>query len=87
MTLTQIREAQPVNLDHLINEAERMGNLRIWTQTEGWSDAGRRKGYKVTLFCSKGRSEVKVEVTQATLSWALADVINEARSMGMGEVD
>lgn len=79
--------ASRLTLDDLVKEAERLGNLRVYTKTEGWSDAGRRKGYKVELFCAKGRSEINIKIENGSLSWAIAEAINEARLMGVGECE
>lgn len=71
-----------LTLDDLWREAESLGFVRVWTYTD-WGDY-KRTGYSVEI---KGRiknTKLEVEAKHSSLHCAFAEVINEAREMGMG---
>lgn len=83
-----IEGLQPVRaltLDDLWREAESLGVLKVYTQAEGWDNVGRIKGYKVTLKSKRRNTIIEVEREHQNLHCAIADAINEARDMGLGE--
>ena len=70
-------------LDELWQEAETLGFLRVWTQTNYGDTA--RTGYRVTLLGKRKNTKLEIERQHSSLVCALADAINEARDMGLGE--
>lgn len=70
-------------LDDLWREAEALGFLRIWTLTNFGDTA--ITGYKVTLIGKRRNTKLEIERQHSSLLCALADAINEAREMGLGE--
>lgn len=72
-------------LEDLWREAETLGNMHVRTSAEGFDSTGKRSGYDVTLNCVKGRTKFKIETKHPSLHCAIADAINEARQMGVGE--
>ena len=70
-------------LDELWQEAETLGFLRVWTLTN-YSDTA-RTGYRVTLIGKRKNTKLEIERQHSSLACAVADAINEARDMGLGE--
>ena len=83
--MTELLPLRQNTLDDLWQEAETLGNLHVRTSAEGWDSTGKRSGYDVTLNCLKGRTKLKIETKHPSLLCAVADAINEARTMGVGE--
>lgn len=79
----RITPARLETLDDLWREAETLGFLRIWTQTN-YADTA-ITGYKVTLIGKRRNTKLEIERQHSSLACALADAINEAREMGLGE--
>lgn len=82
----QIQSLTPLRmqtLDELWQEAETLGFVRVRTQTNYQDSA--RTGYSVALLGRRKNTRLEVERTHTSLVCALADVINEAREMGLGE--
>lgn len=71
-------------LDELWQEAETLGYLRIWTRTDFYDR--QRTGYEVTLTGHQRNTKLEIKSSHTVLACALADAINEAREMGLGEV-
>lgn len=71
-------------LDELWREAETLGVLRVWTNTDLYDK--KRRGYDVTLIGHRGNTKLEIKRSHTVLICALADAINEAREMGLGEL-
>lgn len=86
--LSLIRKQEPeirqITLDDLWHEAERLGNLRVFTTASGWENDGQRTGYDVRLVGRIRNTVIKVEVKHTELMQALANAIREAKEMGLG---
>lgn len=63
--------------------AETLGHLRVRTKTD-LSDRHRR-GYYVVLTGFRRSTKMEIEKEHTSLHCALADVITEAREMGLGD--
>lgn len=70
-------------LDELWHEAETLGVLRVWTRTDFYDKV--KNGYDVTLIGHRCNTKLEVKRSHTVLICALADVINEAREMGLGD--
>jgi hypothetical protein len=70
-------------LDDLWQEAETLGFLRVYTHTN-FGDT-QRVGYTVTLKGKRRNTTLEIERRHTSFLCALADAINEAREMGLGE--
>lgn len=81
--LTQITPLRQMTLDDLWREAETLGIVRIWTQSD-WHDK-KAKGYKVTIIGHRRNTKLEIEREHTSLVCAMADAINEGREMGLGE--
>ena len=79
----RITAARLETLDDLWREAETLGILRIWTRTN-YSDTA-ITGYQVTLIGKRRNTKLEIQREHTSLACALADAINEAREMGLGE--
>jgi hypothetical protein len=71
------------SLDDLWEEAETLGHVRVWTVTN-YAET-QRTGYNVTLIGRRKSTKLEVQRNHTSLACALADCINEAREMGLGE--
>lgn len=80
--LTQPIAVREITLDELWREAEEFGFIRIWTHTD-YGD-NRRTDYAVTIKGRIGNAKIELERRNSSLHGAFADVINEARNLGMG---
>lgn len=85
LTAPRITPLRAETLDDLWREAETLGNVRVWTRGDGWGRAGSRRGYEVTIYGRRRNTELEVKREHTSLLCALADAINEAREMGLGE--
>lgn len=72
-----------LTLDELWREAESLGFVRVWTHTN--LDTTTRTGYDVTLIGRRRNTTLEIKRRHTSLECALADAINEAREMGLGE--
>ena len=72
-----------LTLDDLWREAESLGFVRVWTRTD-FRDLS-RTGYDVTIIGHRRNTKLEIKRTHTSLECALADAINEAREMGLGE--
>lgn len=84
-THARMEAAQPLTLDDLWREAESLGVLRVWTNTAGF-DYRTKTDYKVTIIGYRKNTKLEIERRHTSLHCAMADAINEAREMGLGEV-
>lgn len=83
-TDAQITPLRELTLDDLWREAETLGVVRVWTYTRDIAD--RIKGdYKVAIIGHRKNTKLEVERRNTSLHFAMADAINEAREMGLGE--
>lgn len=82
-SLVELQVLTPATLDDLWAEAETLGIVRVWTKTD-FSDKVKR-GYKVTIIGHRRSTKLEVEREHPSLHCAIADAINEAREMGLGE--
>jgi hypothetical protein len=80
--VTPLRE---MSLEELWREAESLGLLRIYSHGHGWHDKGPVKHYDVKIIGHRRNSKIEVERSHPSIFCALADAINEAREMGLGE--
>ena len=85
LTAPRITPLRAETLDDLWREAETLGNVRIWTHASGIGNGGPRRGYTVTICGRKRNTEMEVKREHTSLLCAMADAINEAREMGLGE--
>lgn len=85
LTAPRITPLRADTLDDLWREAETLGNVRIWTQSSGFDRSGPRRAYVVTIIGRRRNTELEVKREQTSLLCAIADAINEAREMGLGE--
>lgn len=83
MPLVNITPLGRLTLDELWREAERLGFVRVWTRTD-FRDLN-RTGYDVTIIGHRRNTKLEIKRTHPSLECALADAINEAREMGLGE--
>lgn len=81
MHITPIRQ---LSLDDLWAEAETLGALRVWTLTD-YREPRKITGYKIELKGKRRNTEMEVTAQHTSLHCAIADAINEAREMGLGE--
>lgn len=83
LTAPRITPLRADTLDDLWREAETLGVLRVWTLTH-WRTT-EITGYEVTLIGKRRNTALEVKRQHSSLLCALADAINEAREMGLGE--
>lgn len=83
LTAPRITPLRAETLDDLWREAETLGVLRVWTMTH-WRTT-EITGYEVTLIGKRRNTALEVKRQHSSLLCALADAINEAREMGLGE--
>ena len=83
MPLVNITPLGRLTLDELWREAESLGFVRVWTRTD-FRDLN-RTGYDVTIIGHRRNTKLEIKMTHTSLDCALADAINEAREMGLGE--
>ena len=83
LTAPRITPLRAETLDDLWREAETLGVLRVWTMTH-WRTT-EITGYEVTLIGRRRNTALEVKRQHSSLLCALADAINEAREMGLGE--
>ena len=83
MPLVNITPLSRLTLDDLWREAETLGSVRVWTQTKYGTTT--RTGYDVTIIGKRKHTILEIERCHTSLECALADAINEAREMGLGE--
>lgn len=83
MPLVNITPLGRLTLDELWREAESLGFVRVWTRTD-FRDLN-RTGYDVTIIGHRRNTKLEIKSTHTSLECALADAINEAREMGLGE--
>ena len=83
MPLVNITPLGRLTLDDLWREAESLGFVRVWTKTD-FRDL-KRTGYDVKIMGRRQNTKLEIERTHTSLECALADAINEAREMGLGE--
>lgn len=81
--LVELQALTPATLDDLWAEAETLGIVRVRTKTD-ISDKVKR-GYVVTIIGHRRSTKMEVEREHPSLHCAIADAINEAREMGLGE--
>lgn len=79
----EIAPMRAMSLDDLWAEAETLGVLRIYTRSDFYDRT--KKGYDVKIIGWRKNTKMEVERTHTSLHCALADAINEARDMGLGE--
>jgi len=82
MNLPSVIPMRQQTIDDLWAEAETLGNVRVWTHTD-WHE--HRTGYEVTITGQKRSTKIEVKRRHSVLPCAIADAINEAREMGLGE--
>lgn len=82
-SLVELQALTPATLDDLWAEAETLGIVRVRTKTD-ISDKVKR-GYVVTIIGHRRSTKMEVEREHPSLHCAIADAINEAREMGLGE--
>jgi hypothetical protein len=78
--VTLLRE---LTLEDLWAEAETLGFVRVWTRTDLHDT--KVVGYQVRLLGRRRNTKLEIERDHTSLKCALADAINEAREMGLGE--
>ena len=83
MPLVNITPLGRLTLDDLWREAETLGFVYVRTHTN--LDATARTGYGVTLIGRRRNTTLEIKRRHTSLECALADAINEAREMGLGE--
>ena len=83
MPLVNITPLGRLTLDELWREAETLGFVRVWTHMN--LDTTARTGYEVTLIGRRRNTTLEIKRRHTSLVCALADAINEAREMGLGE--
>lgn len=79
----ELQALTPATLDDLWAEAETLGIVRVWTKTDFYDKV--KRGYKVTIIGHRRSTKLEVEREHPSLHCAIADAINEAREMGLGE--
>lgn len=82
-SLVELQALTPATLDDLWVEAETLGIVRVRTKTD-LSDKVKR-GYVATIIGHRRSTKMEVEREHPSLHCAIADAINEAREMGLGE--
>ena len=82
-SLVELQALTPATLDDLWAEAETLGIVRVRTKTD-LSDKVKR-GYVTTIIGHRRSTKMEVERGHPSLHCAIADAINEAREMGLGE--
>ena len=83
MPLVNITPLGRLTLDDLWREAETLGLVRVWTNSDMYKTV--RTGYDVTIIGRRRHTKLEIKRTHTSLECALADAINEAREMGLGE--
>ena len=83
MPLVNITPLGRLTLDELWREAETLGFVRVWTNSNMYNNV--RTGYDVTIIGHRRNTKLEIKRTHTSLECALADAINEAREMGLGE--
>ena len=81
--LIELQALTPASLDDLWTEAETLGILRVRTKTDLYDKVNR--GYTVTIIGHRRSTKMEIEKEHPSLHCAIADAINEAREMGLGE--
>jgi len=82
-SLVELQVLTPATLDDLWAEAETLGVVRVWTKTDLYDKV--KRGYSVTIIGHRRSTKLEVEREHSSLHCAIADAINEAREMGLGE--
>lgn len=83
MSARNVVVLQEETLTDLWREAETLGVLRVWTLTH-WRTTD-ITGYEVTLVGRRGNATLEIKRQHTVLVFAIADAINEARELGLGE--
>jgi hypothetical protein len=81
--IIEMNALTPATLDDLWAEAETLGIVRIRTKTDLYDKV--KRGYAVTIIGHRRSTKMEIEKEHPSLHCAIADAINEAREMGLGE--
>lgn len=79
----ELQALTPATLDDLWVEAETLGIVRVWTKTDLYDKV--KRGYTVKIIGHRRSTKMEIEKEHPSLHCAIADAINEAREMGLGE--
>ncbi len=82
-SLVELHALTPATLDDLWAEAETLGIVRVYTKTDLYDKV--KRGYAVKIIGHRRNTKMEIEKEHTSLHCAIADAINEAREMGLGE--